>query len=203
MTSPAVPPAPATSYYADHELAALGLERFGRDVRISRHSRLYSPGTIAIGDHVRIDDFCILSGRITLGSYVHLAAYVALFGAGGIVVEDFAGISARTLVYSVSDDFSGEHLAGPTVPEACRAVATAPVRFGRFAIVGAGCVILPGVTVHEGAAIGAMSLVRSDAPAWKVSVGSPARPVKDRSRGMVGLAAGLGAAGLEPEGSRS
>src|SRR5262249_26000935 len=146
------------------ELAALGLADCGREVLVSRHCRIYSPQTIALGDHTRIDDFCLLSGRITLGRYVHLAAYVALFGGGGITIGDYAGLSARTLVYSVSDDFSGEHLAGPTIPAAHRAVAEAPVAIGRFAILGAGCVVFPGVTVHEGAAIGALSLVSADAP---------------------------------------
>ena len=107
----------STSYYTDDELVRLGLARVGRGALVSRHCRLYSPETIEIGDHTRIDDFCIVSGRVTLGRDVHVAAYVALYGGGGIVVEDFAGISARTLVYSVSDDFSGEHLAGPTIPE--------------------------------------------------------------------------------------
>jgi galactoside O-acetyltransferase len=192
-----------TSYYADDELASLGLRRWGRDVRISRYCCIYSPETIEIGDHVRIDDFSIVSGRITLGSYVHVAAYVALYGRAGITVGDFAGISARTLVYSTSDDFSGDHLAGPTIPDAHRAVVAAPVEIGRFAIIGAGSVILPGVTVHEGAAIGAMSLVRDDAPAWTVTVGVPGRPIKPRSRGMVRRAAELGEVGPEAAAARS
>jgi acetyltransferase-like isoleucine patch superfamily enzyme len=119
MTAPpAVRQGPAVSFYSSAELAGLGLKRCGRDVFISRHCRLYGPEGIEIGDRVRIDDFCILSGRITIGSDVHVAAYVGLYGAGGIVIGDFGGISARTLVYSVSDDYSGEHLSGPTVPDA-------------------------------------------------------------------------------------
>jgi galactoside O-acetyltransferase len=202
-TRPAAAPIARTSYYSPDELAELGLRSCGEGVLISRHCRLYSPETIEIGDHTRIDDFCIVSGRVTLGCYVHVAAYVALYGAGGIVAEDFAGISARTLVYSASDDFSGSHLAGPTIPEVYRAVVTAPVRLGRFVIVGAGSVILPGVTLNEGAAIGAMSLVRDDAPAWKVCAGVPARPIKERERGMVRMADALGAVSRQGKESTS
>lgn len=195
MSPPAaVPPAGGASFYTEDELRAIGLGRCGRNVLVSRHARIYSPGSIEIGDHTRIDDFCIVSGRVRLGRYVHIAAYVALYGGGGIEVGDYAGVSARTLVYSVSDDFSGEYLAGPTIPEACRRVASAPVRLDRFSLIGAASVILPGVTVHEGASIGAMSLVRDDAPAWKVCVGVPAKPIRDRGRGMVARAAALDAA---------
>lgn len=35
---------------------------------------------MTIGSNVRIDDFCILSGRLEFGSYVHIAAYSALYG---------------------------------------------------------------------------------------------------------------------------
>src|SRR5262245_20641781 len=110
-----------TSFYREDELAGLGLKRCGCQVRISRHCRLYSPETLEIGDHTRIDDFAIVSGRVTLGRYVHVAAYVALYGGAGITVEDYAGIAARSMIYSVSDDFSGEHLAGPTIPAEHRA----------------------------------------------------------------------------------
>ncbi|MGH7742299.1 MAG: acyltransferase [Candidatus Eiseniibacteriota bacterium] len=201
MRTGAAPRPGTTSYYDAGELASLGLKRCGSDVQLSRHARIYSPETIEIGEHSRIDDFCILSGPLTIGNFVHIAAYVALFGRGGIILEDYVGISARTLVYSVSDDFSGGHLAGPTIPEAHRGVTSAPVIFRRFSIVGAGSVILPGVTLDEGAAIGAMSLVRTNAPAWKVSVGVPAKPIKDRARDMVGLAGEAGSKRQPSEGS--
>ena len=180
---------PSPSFYSEDELARLGFRRCGRDVSISRHCHIDSPGTIEIGDHVRIDEFALLTGSITIGSHVHVAAYVALFGGGEITIEDYVGLAARTTVYSESDDFSGEFLAGPTIPEAYRAITSAPVRFERFALLGAGCVVFPGVTVHEGAAIGAMSLVSEDSPAWKILVGTPARPIRDRSRTLIQLTA--------------
>ncbi len=49
------------SYYSPDELPSLGLARFGDDVRISKKASLYNPGRIAIGSHVRIDDFSVLS----------------------------------------------------------------------------------------------------------------------------------------------
>mgnify|MGYP004422306013 CR=1 FL=1 len=91
------------SFYTESELATLGLHSYGKNVLISRFARLYAPETISIGDNVRIDDFCILSGNITLGSHIHIAAYCALYGAKGIVMEDYTGLSARATLYSAID----------------------------------------------------------------------------------------------------
>ena len=103
-----------TSFYTPEELAQIGLKSYGENVRISRYAQIYSPEKISIGDNVRIDDFCILSGRITIGSHIHIAAYCAMYGADyGIVMEDYTGLSARATIYAAMDEFSGEYLIGP------------------------------------------------------------------------------------------
>ena len=85
------------SFYNQEELTALGFKAVGKNVLISRKTSIYGAQHISIGDNVRIDDFSLLSGQITIGSYVHIAAYVGLFGGGGIVLDDFVGLSARIL----------------------------------------------------------------------------------------------------------
>ncbi len=54
-----------------------------------------------------------------------------------------------------------------------------PVRVEKNASVGARCTILPGVTIGEGAVVGAMSLVNRDVPAGEFWAGIPARKVRD------------------------
>ncbi|MNL86126.1 Galactoside O-acetyltransferase [compost metagenome] len=50
-----------------------------------------------------------------------------------------------------------------------------PVSIGRNAWIGAGAIILPGVTVGDDAIIGAGSIVTRDVPAGRTAVGNPAR----------------------------
>ncbi len=172
-----------TSFYSREELSALGLKSVGIDVRLSRKASVYSPQTISLGDHVRIDDFCILSGRLEIGSYIHIGAYSALFGGEGIVMEDFSGLSSRVSIYTVSEDYLGACLTNPTVPDAYRTVVhKGAVRLRKHVIVGAGSVILPGVVIGEGTAVGALALVMGSLKPWKIATGSPARPRQDRRR---------------------
>ena len=181
-----------TSFYTEEELAGLGLQSYGTDVRISRNASLYGAEHIRLGDHVRIDDFCLLSGHIQLGSYIHLAAGALLFGGeAGIVVGDYSTLSSRCAVYALSDDYSGAAMTNPTVPEAYTAVIQQPVVIGSHVIVGTGSTILPGVTVGEGCAVGAMSLLRRSTEPWGIYHGIPAQRCKERSRELLKLCAKL------------
>jgi galactoside O-acetyltransferase len=174
----------------EDELAALGCARLGNDVKIDRSVRIYGAERLEIGDHVRIDAYCVLScgaEGISLGCHVHLGVYVFLSGAARIEVQDFAGLSSRVSVYSSNDDYGGDALTGPTVPDDLRNVTDAPVVVGRHAIVGAGSVVLPGVTIGVGAAVGSLTLVREDVEEFATVVGAPARRVGTRKRGVLEL----------------
>lgn len=174
-----------TSFYSEEELGGLGLKSFGHHVLISRKASFYGAERIAVGSHVRIDDFCLLSGAITLGSHIHISAYSALYGEFGIELEDYAGISPRCTLFSASDDFSGNYLVGPMVPGQYTRVTGGKITLKRFCQIGAGSVILPGVTLNEGVAVGAMSLVKKDLDAWGIYAGSPARLIKTREKGLL------------------
>ena len=62
------------SFYSPEELKSLGLKEYGENVFISRKCSIYGAENIRLGSHVRIDDFCVLSGKVELGNYVHIAA---------------------------------------------------------------------------------------------------------------------------------
>lgn len=175
------------SFYSEEELSQLGLKCYGMDVKISRFARIYGAEQITIGDNVRIDDFCILSGHITLGSNIHISAYVALYGSKGIVLEDFTGISPQTTIYSAMDDFSGDYLIGPIHDESKTNVTGGPVIIKRFSQIGTKCCVFPNLTIGEGVAVGACSLVTKSLEEWGIYVGIPVRYLKPRSKKIKNL----------------
>lgn len=171
-----------TSFYAENELEKLGLKSFGKNVLISRKVSIYGSKNIEIGNDVRIDDFCILSGKITIGNNVHIAAGVHLFaGDSGIEIQDFAGISGRSAVYAESDDYSGEWMTNPTVPGKFRKVSGSKVILEKHALIGTGSTVLPGVTIGEGTSVGSMSLVTKSLAPGGMYAGIPCRFLKKRS----------------------
>ncbi len=177
-----------TSFYTEQELAQLGLKSYGENVLISRYAQIYSPEKISIGDNVRIDDFCILSGNIVIGSHIHIAAYCAMYGSDyGIVMEDYTGLSARVTIYAAIDDFSGDYLIGPIHDERCTNVNGGVVKICRYAQIGVGTLVFPNVCIGEGVVLGAMSMAKKTLDQWGIYAGVPARRVKDRNKKMLAL----------------
>lgn len=173
------------SFYSEEELAQLNIKA-GTNVKISKKCSIYSDD-IKLGSNVRIDDFCILTGKIRIGNYINIAAYSALYGGTeGIYLDDFANISSRVTIYSVCDDYSGETLTNPMVPDEYKNIDSRPVRISKYVIIGSNSVVLPGVILQEGSAFGSFSLVKADSEPWSVNVGIPANKIKARSKKLLG-----------------
>ena len=174
------------SFYKNYELNEMGFKKLGENVLISKKASLYSADKISIGDNVRIDDFCILSGEISIGKYVHIAAYSAIYGgAEGVVLSDFSNISSRVTIYAQSDDFSGESMTNPMIPEKFKRIMNRKVYIGKHVIIGSGSVILPGVILNEGSSFGALSLINKDADEWSIYCGIPCKKIKDRKKNIL------------------
>lgn len=176
----------STSFYTDSELKLLGLKSYGKNVLISRKTSIYGASNIVIGDNVRVDDFCILSGNIVIRSNIHISAFVALYGGSyGIEINDYSGISPRSTIYSAMDDFSGTYLIGPIHDEFKTNVQGGKVILEKYTQIGCNCVIFPNLTISEGAVIGAMSLVRETIPEWTINVGIPTKILKRRTKELL------------------
>jgi len=175
-----------TSFLSEKEIGEIGFKSCGKDAKISRHACFYGASEMVLGDHVRIDDFCILSGQIELGDFVHIAAYSAIFGSdAGVSLGDFCGGSSRVTIYAVNDDYSGGFMTNPTVPERYRCVKRERVCIGKHVIIGATSVILPGVNIAEGSSFGSFSLINKDSEEWSVNAGIPFKKIKDRKRDLL------------------
>lgn len=174
------------SFYSQEELKEIGFKSIGDNVLISRKASLYGVSNMCIGSNVRVDDFSILSGNIIIGNYVHIAAGVMIFGGeAGIVIEDFVGISSRTAIYAVTDDYSGEYMTNPMVPDEFRNVIGGKVVLKKHALIGSGSTILPNVTIGTGVSVGSMSLINRDLDDFTINVGVPAKTIKKRSKNLL------------------
>lgn len=176
------------SFYNEIELNKLGFKRIGSNVRLSKKASFYSPESIVLGNNIRIDDFCILSGNITIGNYVHIAANVCLYGKFGIRIGDYCGVSPSTTLLSATDDFSGEYMVGPLVDECYTNVTGGEIILNDFVQIGANCVVMPNIAFGEGSAIGAMSLVNKSVDSWTISYGIPAKTMCLRKKNIIELA---------------
>lgn len=171
-----------TSFYSIEELKEIGFNSIGENVLISKKASIYSPEKISIGNNVRIDDFCILSGNITLGSNIHISAYCALYGANGIIMKDFSGISPRCTIFSATDDFGGEFLIGPIHPVKLTNVTGGTVIINSFVQLGACTTVMPNLEIGEGAVTGTLTLVRKSLTPWTINIGIPSHVLKMRSK---------------------
>lgn len=168
----------------------MGFATIGENVHISDRASFYNTTHIALGNNVRIDDFCVFSagvGGINIGDHVHIAIGCSLIGAGKITISDFSTLSSRVAVYSSNDDYTGATMTNPTVPSQYTGVIHANVFLGKHVIIGSGSVILPGITIESGVAVGALSLIKNDCKAFGIYVGNPARRIKERKRDFLEL----------------
>lgn len=176
------------AFLSTTELAAMGFKSLGRNVLISTKASIYDPEQIEIGDHSRIDDFCVISGKVTLGRHVHIAIFCNIAGGSeGVTLDDFAGLAYGCQVFSQSDDYTGRALTNPTIPARFKRDTKKAVHLGRHCIVGTNSLIFPGVTLAEGCAVGAMSMVTKSTLPWSVYFGIPAVRIKARKRDLLQL----------------
>lgn len=178
-------------YYTEVDLKDAGFKSIGKNVSIAKNCTIIGLPNISIGDNVRIDGYCsiIASGAayLNLGSFIHIGGYCALFAGRGIIMNDFSGLSQGVRIYSATDDYSGQHLTNPTIPEKYLNITKGEVELKKHSIIGSGSVILPRVTIGEGSSVGALSLVNKSLDDWGVYIGSPAKKIKRRSKNLLKL----------------
>lgn len=177
-------------FLSDEALRKMSFKKLGKMVRISKKASIYNADQIEIGDYSRIDDFCVISGKVTIGRNVHIAVFCNVAGGSeGVVFDDFSGLAYGSHVFSQSDDYTGAFLTNPTVPSEFTKVTRGKVYIGRHCIIGTNSLILPGVTLGEGCSVGALSMVTKSTDPWSIYFGIPAKRIKERKKDMLKLEA--------------
>ncbi len=173
-------------YLSTEQLDGMGFKHLGKNVKISDRASIYNPDQIVVGDNSRIDDFCVLSGKISIGRNVHIAPFCLIAGGSeGIVMDDFSGTAYNVQIFSQSDDYSGRTMTNPTVDSEFKSETKKSVSIGRHVIIGASSIVFPGVDLAEGCSVGAMTLVSKSTQPWGIYVGNPAKRIKERSKDLL------------------
>lgn len=149
--------------------------RFGTGVLIRGADR------ISVGSGVFIDHRAYLNcgtlnnrrGYIRIGDQVEIGPYSVLWGGGGIEIGRNAHLGAH--VHITSQQGRPAPRKGDPPPVEC-----APVRVGENVLIYSGAIIVPGVTIGDGAIIAAGSVVTGDIPPNATAAGVPARVVKSQ-----------------------
>jgi acetyltransferase-like isoleucine patch superfamily enzyme len=154
-------------------------KRFGSGVRVGRGVLVTHPETFEIGDAVFLGDQAVLQGRHDGHCVVGAHAWIgpqAYFDCRDMELGEYVGWGPGAKV------LGSEHTGEPAdVPIVQTDLVIKPVRVGRWADVGVNAVLLPGVTVGEGAIVGAGAVVTKDVPAYAVVAGVPARVIRMRT----------------------
>lgn len=144
------------------------------NVVVYEQSKIIGKENIVWGSNIIIDDFVFINAKrkISIGSYVHIGAFSSLSAVEEIIMEDFTGISHGCRLFTASDDFIDSGFGNPTIPEMYRNISSGPIIMGKFSIIGANSVVLPGVKIGEGATVAANSVVSKDLKPWGIYVGN-------------------------------
>lgn len=150
----------------------------GANVVFEEGVLVFHPENILLGNNIYIGHNTILKGyyqnemRIGDGSWIGQMCF--FHSAGGLSIGNNVGIGPCVKI------ITSEHEPLSGLP-----VLHSPVKFAKVIIesdsdIGVGAIILPGVTIGEGAIVGAGSVVTKDVPAFAVVAGVPARLIRFR-----------------------
>ena len=140
-----------------------------------RHFYLRTLLGIHIGKKSAVHMGCFFTGRTTtIGDYTTVNSNCYLDGRVGITIGNRVSISPETYIVSLSHDT--QHRNFPIVGK--------EVVIKDYVWIGARAMILPGVTLNEGAVVGAGSVVTKDVPAYTIVAGVPAIKIGERTRDL-------------------
>lgn len=148
--------------------------KLGRDVKIYAFTNLYG---CAVGDESKIGTFVEIQKGSSVGSRCKISSHT--FICEGVTIEDDVFVGHN--VTFINDRFPRASNEDGT-PQTDKDWTVVPTRVCRRASVGSSATILCGVTIGEGAIVGAGSVVTKDVAPWTVVAGNPARLLRRLER---------------------
>ena len=160
------------------------LKYCGKGVRIHPLAKIWMPEVVELDDGCQICDLVFIWGgvRTKIGKQSQMTWHTLIEGTGETIIGDRVLIGPSTVIVTGLYD----HRAGlrmiDHLPDGQTKLIKGKVVIEDDASISAGCVVLPNVTIGEGAVVGANSLVKEDLAPWGIYAGSPAKKVGERQR---------------------
>jgi acetyltransferase-like isoleucine patch superfamily enzyme len=159
-----------------------GFQRLAKSAQVFEPCVILKPEKICIGAHSRIDTFTKLEGGqgLDIGEYVHVASFCHLnIGGGRLILEDHCTLSSHVCIASATPDWNYLYVSA-SEPSEHRHTKRYITRICSYAAIFTGVIVVPGVTVGEGAIVKPGSVVTEDVRPWTIVTGNPAVAIGKR-----------------------
>lgn len=163
--------------YAAYEFA-----HFGQGVQIYDPCVILKPHMVSLGAGCRLDSFCKVEGGlgVTIGENTHIASFCHLNGGGGsVIIGAHSGCASGVKIAGGYCDYDFLHVSAAEPPEHCHVIRKRTT-IGEYCVIFTSAVILPGVTVGDGAIVAAGAVVARNVEPWAIVAGNPAKVVGKR-----------------------
>lgn len=161
----------------------MGFRKVGTNVRISEQATLIGLSNVSIGSNVRIDSNVVIlagQGELRIGNNVHIEPSSSLVAHSGIEIGDFCTISHGVRLFTASANYSGEYFTNIFPDTKFQVPIKGKITLEDHVILGGNSVVMPGVCLGEGSAIGALSFVRVSTEPWSIYGGNPLKFIRKR-----------------------
>lgn len=181
-------------YLDENELRELGIGKVGTNVRVSEHATLVGLENMSLGNNIRIDSHVVIlsrRGKFTVGDNVHIEPLSSIITHFGVRIGNFCTISHGVRLFTASANYGGDFFTNVFPDEKYQKAISGEIVLEDHVIVGGNSVVMPGVTISEGAAIGALSFVRTSVSGWAIYGGNPLKEIGPRKKNIKEIGARL------------
>ena len=162
-------------------------KNLGRNCILDVGMQIVGANNISVGEYTWIDSYTSINalfGSISIGKRVHIGPFTIIgTGKEGLEIKDYVGIGSGCKIYGHSEIHKdGKRMSGPMIPWRYKSYYSGRVVFEKDSVLGANSVVLPGVTIGEGAVVCPGSIVTKDIPPWVVAAGVPTKFIGKRDK---------------------
>lgn len=153
--------------------------RFGQGLMLEGDVDVTAPECVCLGSHVRLGKNVYLGAwpesKLTIGDNSYIGRWTIILAHQSIMIGDDCLIAPGCHITDVNHGIAS----GDLIRE--QPLVSDPVQIGNDVWICAGCSILPGVKIGDGAVVGARSVVTHDVPANAIVAGVPAKLLRYRT----------------------